>query len=105
MRSMVEGASGAELQHAPSTANAAKPAQAAQAAQACLRWAVPLPRTAGEDERAPGAARSSRDLPGGHRLAGLGVFTVFQHDAHGEQLIADAVGLLEVFGFARGCTG
>ena len=32
---------------APSTADAAKPAQAAQA---CLRWAVPLPRCAGEDE-------------------------------------------------------
>jgi hypothetical protein len=46
MRSMVEGAGIGLTKHAPSTADAAKPAQAAQA---CLRWAVPLPRNAGED--------------------------------------------------------
>ena len=41
----------------PSPARAAKPAQAAQA---CLRWAVPLPRCAGEDKgawREPGRTR------------------------------------------------
>ncbi len=47
MRSMVEGVGGKRVHAAPSTADAAKPAQAAQA---CLRWAVPLPRCAGEDE-------------------------------------------------------
>ncbi len=47
MRSMVEGVCSRQGQVAPSTAYAAKPAQAAQA---CLRWAVPLARAAGEDE-------------------------------------------------------
>ncbi len=47
MRSMVEGALERRYWLAPSTAHAAKPAQAAQA---CLRWAVSLPRRAGEDE-------------------------------------------------------
>jgi zinc/manganese transport system ATP-binding protein len=46
MRSMVEGAEGGRKCATPSTPSTAKPAQAAQA---CLRWAVPLPRKAGED--------------------------------------------------------
>ena len=39
-------------------------------------------------------APSSRDLPGG------AVFRIFQHDAHGGELVADAVGFLEVLSFA-----
>ena len=42
------------------------------------------------------AAPSSRDLPGG------AVLGILQHDAHGGEFVADAVGFLEVFGLARG---
>ena len=45
MRSMVGGQAWTQ-RTAPTTAHAAKPAQAAQA---CLRWAVLLPRYAGEE--------------------------------------------------------
>ncbi len=102
MRSMVEGAGGSSKKAPPPPPT--QPSLRRLRKLAC-DGRFPSPAYAGEDERAPGAARSSRDLPGGHRLAALGVFTVFQHDAHGEQLVADAVGLLEVLRFARGCTG
>ena len=42
------------------------------------------------------AAPSSRDLPGG------AVLESFEHDAHGGEFVADAVGFLEVLCFARG---
>src|SRR5216683_3105614 len=41
---------------------------------------------------------SSRDLPGG------AVLGVLEHHAHGGELVADAVGLGEVLGFAGGVT-
>ena len=39
---------------------------------------------------------STRDLPGG------AVLGVLEHDAHGEEFVADAVGFGEVLGFAGG---
>ena len=48
---------------------------------------------------------SSRDLPGGDQLAGLGVLGVFQRDAHGCELVADAVGLFEVLRRPRRIAG
>src|ERR1700723_430690 len=38
---------------------------------------------------------SSRDLPGGHRLA-FRIFAVLQHNAHRRKFIANPIGFLEV---------
>src|SRR5690242_5062836 len=55
----------------------------------------PLPQgERGRKKRArPG---SSRDLPGG------AVLGILEHDAHGGEFVADAVGLLEILRLARG---
>src|SRR4051812_10961659 len=44
----------------------------------------------------------SRHLPCRSRFA-VGALAILQHDAHGSELVADAVGFLEVF--SRTCSG
>src|SRR5690242_7336133 len=52
-------------------------------------------------ETACPVSRSSRELPGRHRIA-AGVLAVLKHHAHLRELVADAVGFLEVFSHASG---
>ena len=63
-------------------------------ARLALLASPPSPRTRGEGKTARASCNSSRDLPGG------AVLGIFQHDAHGGEFVADAVGFLEVLGLA-----